>query len=117
MAASGEYRAALHILTPQSANWTPPVVICSGLANEGLGEIWNDILRYRDAMSASNEFSEKRQRQAIAWMNELLEERILQRLYQDPKIRELAKRLESDVVAQRLTAVAAVEQIVSHLDT
>ena len=116
MAASGEYRAALHILSPQSALWSPPVVICSGLANEGLDEIWSEIQRYRETMTASNEFDKKRQKQAITWMKELLEERVLQRLYQDPKIRDLAKRLEEDVMAQRLTAVAAVEQIVSHVE-
>ncbi len=116
MAASGEYRAALHILSPQSALWSPPVVMCSGLTNEGLDKIWDEILRYRDAMVAGKEFDGKRQQQAITWMNELLEERILQRLYQDPKIRDLAKRLEEDVMARRLTAVAAVEQIVSHLE-
>ena len=116
MAAGGEYRAALHILTPQSVNWSPPVVICSGLANEGLDDIWKEIQRYRDAMLASTEFHEKRQQQAITWMKELLEERILQRLYRDPKIRDLAKKLEEDVLARRLTPVAAVEQIVSHLE-
>src|SRR6201989_1460852 len=35
-AAAGEYRAALHILTPRSPNWAPPVVICSALTGEGI---------------------------------------------------------------------------------
>ena len=30
-AAAAEYRAALHILTPRSPHWTPPVVTCSAL--------------------------------------------------------------------------------------
>jgi putative protein kinase ArgK-like GTPase of G3E family len=33
-AAAGEYRAALHILTPRLAEWQPPVVTYSALAGE-----------------------------------------------------------------------------------
>src|SRR6266480_5507406 len=31
MAAAAEYRAALHILTPHSPHWSPPVLTCSAL--------------------------------------------------------------------------------------
>ena len=34
--AAAEYRAALQILTPQSATWAPPVVTISGRENKGL---------------------------------------------------------------------------------
>ena len=37
-AAAAEYRAALHILTPASATWTPPVVTVSGLTGQGLDD-------------------------------------------------------------------------------
>src|ERR687898_219963 len=41
--AAGEYRAALHILAPRSAHWSPPVLTVSGLANQGLDALWERI--------------------------------------------------------------------------
>src|SRR3982751_3505177 len=44
LAAAAEYRAALHILTPSSPTWSPPVVTVSGLLNEGLDALWGKVL-------------------------------------------------------------------------
>ena len=40
-AAAAEYRAALHILSPRSPNWTPPVVTYSALTGAGIAELGN----------------------------------------------------------------------------
>src|ERR1043165_2283574 len=40
-AAAAEYRAALHILTPRSPNWTPPVLTYSALTGNGIAELWS----------------------------------------------------------------------------
>ena len=37
-AAAAEYRAALHILTPRSPNWAPPVVTYSALTGDGIAD-------------------------------------------------------------------------------
>lgn len=42
-AAARDYRGALHILKPASANWSPPVVTCSALKNQGLDTVWAEI--------------------------------------------------------------------------
>ncbi len=112
-AASGEYRAALHILTPQSQNWSPPVVTCSGLTNEGLDEVWNTALRFKETMSKSGEFSNNRKQQLITWMRDLLEAQILQNLYRDEEKAAFIQKLENEVAAGRLTAVAAVKKILA----
>src|SRR3954469_15045638 len=39
--AAAEYRAALHILSPRSANWQPPVITYSALTGAGIAELWN----------------------------------------------------------------------------
>ena len=53
--AAPEYGAALRILAPASPNWTPPVMLVSGLANQGLAEMWSAIERHRAALAASGE--------------------------------------------------------------
>ena len=49
--AAAEYRAALHILTPRSPNWTPPVVTYSALTGEGIAELWAQVLAHRERMT------------------------------------------------------------------
>ncbi|MBU2532753.1 MAG: methylmalonyl Co-A mutase-associated GTPase MeaB, partial [Alphaproteobacteria bacterium] len=57
---AAEYRAALTLLTPTSTNWQPPVIAISGLANEGLDELWNQIQSHRDRLTATGEFLSRR---------------------------------------------------------
>ena len=42
--AAAEYRAALHILNPKSANWSPPVVTYSALTGSGIAELWGQVV-------------------------------------------------------------------------
>ncbi len=51
-AAASEYRAALHILTPASATWTPPVVTISGFHNLRLDALWAKIVDHREKLTA-----------------------------------------------------------------
>ena len=42
--AAAEYRAALNILNPQSATWSPPVITYSALTGDGIRELWSRVL-------------------------------------------------------------------------
>src|ERR1700753_1214855 len=48
--AAAEYRAALHILTPRSPNWTPPVITYSALTGDGVAELWSQAIAHRDTL-------------------------------------------------------------------
>src|SRR6202167_5040878 len=56
-AAAAEYRAALHILSPRSPHWSPPVVTYSALTGDGIPALWEKVLDHRTAMNASGEFA------------------------------------------------------------
>ena len=49
-AAAGEYRAALHILTPRSPTWAPPVVTYSALTGDGIAQLWDQALAHRQQL-------------------------------------------------------------------
>lgn len=66
--AKGQYQNALHILRPKSKNWTVPVMLCSALYNEGVAEIWDTVQDYKEKLTASGEFTDKRQRQSVDWL-------------------------------------------------
>ncbi len=109
--AAAEYRGALHILTPRSEHWHPPVVTYSALTVAGIGELWQKILEHRAAMSASGEFASRRREQQVKWMWSMLEQRMMARLRADASVRARVKKIEAEVADGRVTPSLAAEQI------
>ncbi len=109
--AASEYRAALNIMAPKSPNWTPPVVLVSGLANLGLDEMWALVETHRVKLAATGEFAERRRSQQVAWMWTMLEERVMQALKADPKVRGRLHALEDGVRDGEVSAAIAVDEI------
>ncbi len=114
-AAAAEYKAALHILAPSSPSWTPPVVLISGLANEGLAEMWAKVLDHRTRLSATGEFAAKRRAQQVKWMWAMIEDRLLARLRGDPAVRAMLPVLESRVAEGSLAPTLAAEDVAEAL--
>jgi LAO/AO transport system kinase len=110
-AAAAEYRAALHILTPRSPSWSPPVVTYSALTGDGIDPLWDHVLSHRQKMTASSEFTARRREQQVRWMWTMLEERLLARLHNDPAVKASLREAEAAVAAGQLTPSLAVEQI------
>ena len=113
--AAADYKSALHILTPRSEHWHPPVVTYSALTENGITELWQKILDHRKAMEASGDFAARRREQQIKWMWSMLEQRMLARLRADASIRARVKKIEAEVAAGRLTPSLAAEEIVELL--
>jgi LAO/AO transport system kinase len=109
--AASEYRAALHIMTSKSANWQPPVVLVSGLANQGLDAMWEQVVIHRDRLSASGEYAERRRVQQVEWMWSMLEERLMQALRHNPKVAHRLHDLEGGVREGTVSASLAVDEI------
>ena len=109
--AAADYRMAVHMMTPASEAWTPPVLTCSGVRNEGLDEIWAEIERHRDALGATGELHERRQEQQIRWMWSMVEDRLLDGLRSDPKVASLLPGLERAVRDGTLPPTAAAERL------
>ena len=55
-----QWRNALHMLRPASANWSPPVITASALHKEGIAEFWENIENYQKALKLTGEFEQKR---------------------------------------------------------
>jgi LAO/AO transport system kinase len=115
-AAAAEYRAALHILTPRSPNWVPPVVTYSALTGAGIAELWGHVREHRDKLTASGELATRRGEQQVKWMWSMLEERLFAPLRTDRRLKAALPRIETDVATGHLAPNAAVEQIVNMLE-
>ncbi|MDE2602783.1 MAG: methylmalonyl Co-A mutase-associated GTPase MeaB [Bradyrhizobium sp.] len=113
--AAADYRSALRILGPRSEHWHPPVVTFSALTGAGVEKLWQKILDHRDAMTASGDFTSRRQQQQVKWMWSMLEQRLMARLRADPAIRNRVKKTEVEVADGRITPAVAAEQIAEML--
>jgi LAO/AO transport system kinase len=111
--AAAEYRAALAILTPLSAAWSPPVVTISGRHNTGLEALWGRIVEHRERTTATGEFTARRQHQAVAWMREMLEERIMSAVHGNAEVARALPGLEAEVRDGRLLPTLAVERVLA----
>ncbi len=114
-AAAAEYRAALHILSPRSPSWSPPVLTYSALTGDGVAALWANVLDHRQKLTASGELASRRGEQQVKWMWSMLEERSFAPLRSDRTLKAALPRIEADVAAGRLAANAAVEQIADML--
>jgi LAO/AO transport system kinase len=114
-AAAAEYRAALQILTPPSAAWSPPVLTASGLTGQGLDTLWGTIVAHRQSLEAAGELVPRRRAQDAKWMWALVHERMHQRLAGDGATRERVQMVERAVAEGKASPTTAAESIVTLL--
>ena len=112
---AAEYRAALHILSSGSPNWSPPVVTYSALTNDGVEALWAHILDHRERLTASGELAARRGQQQVKWMWAMLEERLFAPVRSDRALKAALPQIETDVAAGRLAPATAVERIAAML--
>lgn len=109
--AARDYSAALRLTQPASASWTPQVVTCSGLTDEGLPELWARIEEHREALTASGEWDERRRGQQLAWMWAMVEDRLLAALHADSAVLDVLADAERRVLDGVETPSAAADRI------
>src|SRR6201982_1656071 len=108
--AAANYRSALHILTPRSEHWHPPVVTYSALTGTGMDTLWQKILDHRTAMNASGDFAARRREQQGEWMWSMLESRMMARLRSEASVRARVKKIEAEVAEGRVTPALAARK-------
>jgi LAO/AO transport system kinase len=113
--AASQFGAALHILSPRSPNWSPPVVTCSALTGDGMQTLWAHVLDHWARLTASDELASRRGEQQVKWMWTMLEERLFEPLRSDRALKTALPRIEADVAAGKLAPASAVEKIVAML--
>src|SRR5690242_2919907 len=95
--AASQFAAALHILSPRSPNWSPPVVTCSALTGDGIAGLWQQVLAHRQQLTATAEFAARRREQQVKWMWAMLEDRFHLRLKTDARLRTRLPAIEKAV--------------------
>ncbi len=114
-AAAADYKAALHILTPPSASWKPPVLTLSSREERGLDELWATVTSHRAALAAAGEFWPKRRDQDVRWMHAMIEDGMRQKFLSNEvvatKIAELERAVRLGAMPPSVAAGEAVALI------
>jgi LAO/AO transport system kinase len=110
-AAAAEYRAALHILSPRSPIWAPPVLTYSALTGEGIATLWEKVLDHREKLTGSGEIAARRREQQIKWMWTMFDDALRTRLRSDPALKDRLPQIEADVADGHLSPALAIDEI------
>jgi LAO/AO transport system kinase len=114
--AARAYASALHLLSPASDHWQPPVLTCSAVSMEGVDLIWETVLEHRQKMRASGEFDIKRRGQALDWLHALVDDGLKERFMRHPKIRQHFPRYQRDVTRGDTSPTVAAQELLFFLD-
>ena len=108
---ANEYRHALHLLRPRSANWAVEVATCSARDHVGVDSAWEAVTRHQDAVAQSGELAAMRAEQARTWMWSELQDSLLADLRANKGISSLIADLEKAVAEGRMPATTAAEKL------
>jgi LAO/AO transport system kinase len=111
-ATASDYGAALHMVRPRSASWTPRVVLCSALEQRGIDDLWTAIEEFGRTV-AGEEMAGRRREQARAWMRDELADSLLDRLHADARTAAAAAALEADVAAGAIAPTTAARRLIA----
>ncbi|MBW6510899.1 MAG: methylmalonyl Co-A mutase-associated GTPase MeaB [Desulfuromonadaceae bacterium] len=106
-----QYANALHMLRPKSANWPVPTLLCSALHGDGIAAAWEQVLAYREVMTASGEFEKKRRLQNTDWMWTLLINDLKDLFLRDPKVAAMLGAVQTAVAQGTTTPSAAARRL------
>ncbi|MBN2753069.1 MAG: methylmalonyl Co-A mutase-associated GTPase MeaB [Rhodospirillaceae bacterium] len=110
-AARQHYANALHIMTPSSPNWRPPVLKISGLRGIGLEDLWSQIETHHQLLSESGELEDVRRHQRIKWMWSMIEDKLMDAVRNHPQVRECLPRVKQEVEAGTTTVPVGVLEV------
>jgi len=111
--AARDYQTALHLLTPASVNWTPPVLTCSSRTGDGLDALWAQIELHRRTLTESGEWDERRRAQQLGWMWAMVTDRVLDHLHHHPGVRALVPDTETAVRSGELSPSLAADRLLA----
>ncbi|MDF2094888.1 methylmalonyl Co-A mutase-associated GTPase MeaB [Aquibaculum arenosum] len=108
--AAAEYRSALRMLRPLSADWQVPVLQVSSTEHRGFAEVWAAVQRHREVLGEAG-LASRRAAQAKAWMWSEIEEELRSRFAAAPAVAARLAEAEAAVAAGRTTPAAAAQEL------
>lgn len=103
--------AALRLLGPREAGWTPRVLAISGKEGLGFDALWTGLEAHRAALEAGGGLERRRSEQRRRWMHARIEEGLAAAFRQHPGVASRFAELEAAVAAGQTPPTAAAEEL------
>ncbi|WKZ59022.1 MAG: methylmalonyl Co-A mutase-associated GTPase MeaB [Cyclobacteriaceae bacterium] len=113
--AQAEYQHAFHVMRPDESGWTPKVLTCSSITQDGIHDIWNTLSDFEKKMKANGYLDTRRQHQQVSWMHECFESLIKLQIEKSDKITARRAELEQQVLGKAITPQRAAEALFNTL--
>ncbi len=108
--AARQYQDALHALAGREDD-PRAVLTCSALTGEGVGAVWEAVERRHARLVARGALQERRRKQNLRWLWEIVADQLRQAVHDHPAVRALRDDLEREVLAGTTPATAAARRI------
>ena len=108
---ASEYRHALQLLRPRSADWKVEVHTCSARDIVGIDVAWDAVTRHQAALEGSSELDSIRAEQARTWLWSEVQDSLIADLKDDPDVRKHIPELEKAASEGRIPAASAAERL------
>jgi len=109
--AMGAYKNALYLMPPHTYGWVPEVSTCSSTEGTGIESVWDTIKEYYSKVGESN-LKQIRKNQNAEWLNETLQNRLLEDFLVLPKVLEQLPKLKKQVIEGEIIPSFATQQLI-----
>jgi len=108
-----EFENAIHLFPHKESGWVPEVTTCSSLANKGIKEIWETIIKHQDLIEKSGILQHKRQEQTKRWMHEAILYGLKKSFYSNEDIKKTVLELEKKVIEGEKSPFTAANELLA----
>jgi LAO/AO transport system kinase len=108
---ANEYKNALQLLRPRSAEWTVEVKTCSARDHVGIDAAWDAVTRHQDIISSGDQLATMRAEQARAWLWSEVQDSLIADLRDKIGTSYLISELENAVTEGQVPATTAAEKL------
>ncbi|MEM9185089.1 MAG: methylmalonyl Co-A mutase-associated GTPase MeaB [Planctomycetota bacterium] len=114
--AAHQYDVALKSISGRAhGDDVPEVLTCSALEGNGIAEVWDAVVRRHRALQGSGRLAERRGRQNLRWLWNLVDQHLELTIRDHPALSGLREQLEESVVEGTQPPEAAARQIIDAL--
>jgi LAO/AO transport system kinase len=111
-AAKADYNRALHYLAPATKGWRTHAYTCSSVHGEGIDAIWQVITDFHQQTTASGVFEQRRQRQTLDWVYNMVEEHLRASFFNHAGVDSIRAEVEEAVVNGHIPPTVAAQQLI-----
>lgn len=95
------FENSLHLLQLKEEFWVPSVHLVSSLKNEGLEEVYQQLVNYFQKSIENDNFTRKRESQNRQFLNQEFDQHLMALIQKDTRVQEIQSQLQSGTLSLR----------------